>query len=76
MPALPIVGCILLYTVGHSTRSPDQLLDILRTAGVGAVVDVRTFPSSRRYPHFNGSAVELEKKNGLGQGWGNYSDHP
>jgi uncharacterized protein (DUF488 family) len=52
------VGCIVLYTVGHSTRSPDQLLDILRTAGVGAVVDVRTFPSSRRYPHFNRSALE------------------
>jgi uncharacterized protein (DUF488 family) len=50
------VAAIDIYTVGHSTRSPDQLLEILRAAQVVALVDVRSFPSSRRHPHFNRGA--------------------
>jgi uncharacterized protein (DUF488 family) len=46
-----------LFTVGHSTRSPDELLALLRDAGVGAVADVRAFPSSRRFPHFDAGAL-------------------
>ena len=56
--ALPIVAAIDIHTVGHSTRSPDQLLEILRAAQVVALVDVRSFPSSRRHPHFNRGALE------------------
>ena len=46
--ALPPV----LYTVGHSTRSFDELLELLRAHGVTQLADVRTVPKSRRYPHF------------------------
>jgi uncharacterized protein (DUF488 family) len=53
------VAGIEIYTLGHSTRSPDQLLEVLRAAEVSAVVDVRSFPSSRRYPQFNRAALEL-----------------
>jgi uncharacterized protein (DUF488 family) len=42
-----------LYTVGHSTRTLDELVAVLRAHGVGAVADVRLIPKSRRYPHFN-----------------------
>jgi uncharacterized protein (DUF488 family) len=42
-----------LLTVGHSTRSVGELIDLLVTAGTDIVADVRTFPHSRRYPHFN-----------------------
>lgn len=41
-----------IYTVGHSTRSLDELVDVLMSAGVGVLVDVRTAPGSRRHPHF------------------------
>ncbi len=44
---------VQLFTAGHSNRTFDQLLALLRQAGVGAVADVRRFPGSRRLPHFN-----------------------
>ena len=47
----------LLYTVGHSNRSQEELVEILRAAGVHTLVDVRTIPASRRFPHFNRSEL-------------------
>lgn len=44
---------LILYTVGHSTRSLDELVAILRAHGVQRVVDVRTIPRSRHNPQFN-----------------------
>jgi uncharacterized protein (DUF488 family) len=46
-----------VYTIGHSTRSEDELLVLLGGARVKLVVDVRAFPSSRRYPQFNRAAL-------------------
>ena len=46
-----------IYTVGHSTRSAEELLTILGAAGVQLVADVRAFPSSRRHPQFNRGAL-------------------
>jgi uncharacterized protein (DUF488 family) len=40
-------------TIGHSTRSLEELLDMLRDARVELLVDVRTFPRSRTNPVFN-----------------------
>jgi uncharacterized protein (DUF488 family) len=42
-----------LWTIGHSTRSADELNEILCAHKIEALVDVRTFPGSRRYPQFN-----------------------
>jgi uncharacterized protein (DUF488 family) len=42
-----------VYTVGHSTRSAAELVQLLRSHRVGVVVDVRRFPRSRRHPQFN-----------------------
>ena len=42
-----------VVTVGHSTRSLDELLDLLRRYGVRRVVDVRSMPRSRKNPQFN-----------------------
>jgi uncharacterized protein (DUF488 family) len=47
-----------LYTVGHSTRTLDELLGLLKREGVSHLVDVRAFPTSARYPHFNQSTLE------------------
>jgi uncharacterized protein (DUF488 family) len=43
----------VIFTVGHSTRSLDQLVAILRAHGVERLVDVRTIPRSRHNPQFN-----------------------
>jgi uncharacterized protein (DUF488 family) len=41
-----------LYTVGHGTLSAEGLVGLLTGAGVRGVVDVRSFPGSRRHPQF------------------------
>jgi uncharacterized protein (DUF488 family) len=46
-----------IYTVGHSTRSAEDLLALLREAGVERLADVRAFPSSRRHPQYNRDAL-------------------
>lgn len=47
-----------LFTVGHSTRTLDELVQICDGAGVQAIADVRRFPGSRRSPHFARQALE------------------
>jgi uncharacterized protein (DUF488 family) len=42
-----------VFTIGHSTRSIDAFLELLREAQIQCVVDVRRFPMSRRHPQFN-----------------------
>ena len=41
------------FTIGHSTRSVAEFVDLLREAQVGLVVDVRTVPRSRTNPQYN-----------------------
>src|SRR5690242_6903695 len=48
---------MVVYTIGHSTRSLDEFLALLREAGVTRIVDVRAFPMSRRHPQFNKDAL-------------------
>jgi len=48
----------VLHTVGHSTRTLDDLVGVLRGAGVEALIDVRTAPGSRRHPQFGRPALE------------------
>lgn len=45
------------FTVGHSTRSIEEFLEVLQDAGVRLVVDVRKLPGSRKYPQFNADAL-------------------
>lgn len=42
-----------IFTVGHSTRSLEELVEILEAFGVDVLVDIRTYPRSRRNPQFN-----------------------
>lgn len=46
-----------IWTVGHSTRSADELVALLRAHAIERLVDVRTIPRSRRHPHFNREAL-------------------
>lgn len=45
------------FTVGHSTRSGEELVDLLRDHEVDLLVDVRRHPGSRRHPQFNRDAL-------------------
>jgi uncharacterized protein (DUF488 family) len=47
-----------LYTIGHSTRSFEELIEALHAHGILALVDIRSFPMSRRLPHFNRESLE------------------
>ncbi len=44
---------LIVWTVGHSTRSIEEFKQILISHQIQTLVDVRTLPGSRRYPHFN-----------------------
>ncbi|MCL5975161.1 MAG: DUF488 domain-containing protein [Gammaproteobacteria bacterium] len=41
------------YTVGHSTRTIEEFIQLLCAANVKLVVDIRSFPRSRTNPQFN-----------------------
>jgi uncharacterized protein (DUF488 family) len=46
-----------IWTIGHSTRTIDELLGVLAAHEIEVVVDVRRFPGSRRLPHFGSAAL-------------------
>ena len=47
----------MLWTVGHSTRTVEALVELLRAHGIRCLADVRTLPRSRRNPQFNADAL-------------------
>lgn len=49
-----------LYTIGHSTRTLDELISALQAHKIETLVDIRAFPMSRRLPHFNRESLEAE----------------
>jgi uncharacterized protein (DUF488 family) len=58
---------LTVYTIGHSTRSLEELVGLLRAHGVRLLADVRTVPGSRRLPHFARASLEAElPRQGIG----------
>jgi len=47
-----------IYTIGHSTRTFDELLGVLKAYQIETLVDIRAFPMSRRLPQFNRDSLE------------------
>jgi uncharacterized protein (DUF488 family) len=47
------VSAPTLFTLGHSTHPWPELLEILHAHNIRAIADVRQYPGSRRFPHFN-----------------------
>ncbi len=47
-----------IYTVGHSTHPIERFLELLGEHRIALLADVRSFPSSRRWPQFNQAALE------------------
>lgn len=48
----------VVYTVGHSTRSARELIELLRSHGIELLVDVRRWPTSEHNPQFDREALE------------------
>jgi uncharacterized protein (DUF488 family) len=46
-----------IWTVGHSTHSAEAFGELLLQHGIKRLIDVRSFPGSRRYPQFNKSSL-------------------
>jgi uncharacterized protein (DUF488 family) len=47
-----------VFTIGHGTRSAEELIEVLEGASITVVVDVRRFPASRRHPQFAREEME------------------
>src|ERR1035437_2667210 len=41
-----------IWTIGHSTRSTEEFLALLHDHAISSLVDVRSYPGSRRCPQF------------------------
>jgi uncharacterized protein (DUF488 family) len=48
-----------VWTIGHSTRSQEEFLVALQYFQIEVLIDVRRFPGSKKYPHFNKPALAL-----------------
>ena len=62
MPSAVSFVPVRVWTIGHGTRTLEELVATLQEAGVETLVDVRRYPGSRRNPQFNQTtlAAELE----------------
>jgi len=59
-----------IFTIGHSNQPIDRFFDLLQQHHIEAVVDVRRFPSSRTFPHFNRTQLEIAlRENGIEYRW-------
>lgn len=55
-----------IWTIGHSTRSIEEFVSLLKGQEITLLVDVRRFPGSRKWPHFNKENLEkLLKESGI-----------
>jgi uncharacterized protein (DUF488 family) len=61
---------VRIFSVGHGARSLDELVATLASGGVTAVVDVRSFPGSRRHPQFGREALAASlPEHGIDYAW-------
>jgi uncharacterized protein (DUF488 family) len=56
---------VKIFSVGHGARELDELVEVLASGPVSTLVDVRSFPGSRRHPQF-GREVLSEALAGAG----------
>lgn len=60
----------VIYSIGHSNLSLDQLFDLLQLYEIEAIADVRRFPTSKKYPHFQRSNLQTElEENSIKYSW-------
>jgi len=47
-----------IWTIGHSTHPVETFIDMLQSFNIRLLADVRRYPGSKRYPHFNATVLE------------------
>jgi uncharacterized protein (DUF488 family) len=50
----------VVYSIGHSSRTLDELRELLARHEVVGIADVRRYPRSRRHPHFDAEVLAAE----------------
>jgi uncharacterized protein (DUF488 family) len=61
---------VSVWTIGHSTRTLEDFLELLSANKIEAVADVRRYPGSRRWPHFAREPLAMALENrGLFYQW-------
>lgn len=53
---------LTVFTIGHSTRTLEEFIQLLKTNGIKLLVDVRTTPRSRHNPQFNKETLPASLK--------------
>lgn len=48
-----------IWTIGHSTHQLQDFVEMLHSFQITMLVDIRNYPGSKRYPHFNKEALEV-----------------
>lgn len=52
----------VIFTIGHSNRQLGEFIKLLKENGIEQVIDIRRFPSSRKFPHFSGDHLAAALK--------------
>jgi uncharacterized protein (DUF488 family) len=47
-----------IWTIGHSTRTLEEFIKMLKSFEIDLLADIRSFPGSKRFPHFNKETLE------------------
>ncbi|HXB44561.1 MAG TPA: DUF488 domain-containing protein [Puia sp.] len=48
-----------IWTIGHSTHSFEEFVAMLHSFSIDLNADIRSYPGSRKFPHFNKEALEI-----------------
>ncbi len=48
----------IIFTTGHSTRSLEEFIRLLKNFNIKLLADIRSYPGSKRFPHFNKEALQ------------------
>jgi uncharacterized protein (DUF488 family) len=52
-----------IFTIGHSTHPIEKFIEMLKSFDIKLLADIRTFPASRRFPHFNAEQLNSSLAN-------------
>ncbi len=52
----------VIWDIGHSNRNLEDFLKILKKNNIELIIDVRRFPSSKKFPHFDKENLKAELK--------------
>lgn len=51
-----------IYTIGHSTRSLEEFIELLHAFEIKNLADIRSMPGSRKFPWFDSELLEVSLK--------------